>query len=91
MILDWILNAAQTLITTVFSILPNLPPMPSQITDSCDWLVNMVSHSTGVLKYIYTPVLFNIIIGLVVTLLLFEQIYHLGMWLLKKIPIIDVK
>jgi len=91
MILDVILNAIDSLITTVFSILPTLPPTPPQIIAAGDWLINMVSQATGLLKYLYTPTLFNIITVLVVALLLFEQIYHLGMWIIKKIPIINVK
>lgn len=91
MIIDWILDATQTLLTTVFSILPNLAPMPPQIIAACDWLIDMVGHSAGILKYIYTPVMFNLIVGLVISLLLFDQIYHLGMWIIKKIPVINVK
>lgn len=91
MIIDWILTAVQTLITTVFGILPNLPAMPQVIVDAGNWFVNTVTSMAHLFAYFYTPTFFNIVLVLLGLLLGFEQIYHLTMWIIKKVPVINVK
>lgn len=91
MLIDWLLTAVQTLITSVFGILPSLPPMPDPIINAGNWFVATVGSIVGLLRYFYTPVFFDILMVLFIAFLAFEQIYHLTMWILKKIPVVNVK
>ena len=91
MIILFIFLALFAVIKLVFNVLPSLPAMPVQIIEAGGWFIDVVSHATGFFKYLYGSVFFNIIITLLIGLLAFEQIYHFTLWILKKIPAINVK
>lgn len=91
MIIDWLINSVQSLITTAFGVLPSLPSMPQPIVDAGNWFTDTVIGMAHLFAYFYTPFFFGAILWLLITLLAFEQIYHLTMWILKKIPVINVK
>ena len=87
MIVDAIFNTIATLITTVFGVLPSLPPVPQPLLDGANWLTQTIAQVSGVLAYIYGGFMYYFIFALLIALITFEQIYHFTMWIIKKLPI----
>jgi hypothetical protein len=78
-------------VTALFGILPNVPATPTSISSGGDWVINSVAGIASVLQQIYTPVLLTAIIVVVLVLFNFERIYFLVLWVLKKIPALNIK
>lgn len=91
MIIDFIISVFATFVKGVFYILPSLPDMPEPITSGGDWLINTVTSVASVLTMVYSPALMAIMISTAILLLNFEHIYHVTMWILRKIPVINMK
>jgi len=85
MITEFILSVLGAVPLLIFSILPDLPPFPSEITDGINDFVGMIGDVVGVISYLYTPTIFGIVLGLILAILTFEQVYHLALWVYKKI------
>jgi hypothetical protein len=86
MIVEFVINTIVTLVKLIFGWI-NLPSLPSVITDAFSYVLSMVSDVSGLLHYIFSTPLFIAIVGVVVAVLAFDQLYHLTMWIVRKLPI----
>lgn len=87
MILNVFFAAISTLIQTVFGVLPSLPDMPAGITDALDNIPSIVRFGTRFLSYYIGGTYLLILIPLLIALANFNWIYHLAIWIIKKLPI----
>ena len=85
MITESILNAFQSIVTFILSLLPNLPQMPSGISDASQGLVDSISQVIGVISYIYTPTMLVFVFTLLLAVLGFDLIYKFVLWVLHKV------
>lgn len=87
MIFNVFFAAISVLIQTVFGILPDLPAMPTGITNALDLVVDIVVFGTRYLRYYLGSTFFLVLVPVLVIYANFNWIYHLVMWILKKLPI----
>jgi len=87
MVIQFLLDLIVSLFVGLLSVIPALPAMPSEIIAGGDWLIDKVVDVNGIVRMFYGDVLFTIIIGSVVLLWQFENVYHLTMWVVRKLPI----
>lgn len=91
MVLDFIFNIFASIVKSVFGILPTVPAIDSSISNAGTWITTNVSDLISVIHLIYGRTLFNVIMLTVLVLLNFEWVYHTILWIIKKIPIINIK
>jgi len=78
-------------ITIIIGYLPDLPDMPSAITTSASVVITYVGQAFGLLSlWFSTPLVVAMAVS-AIALMGFEYFYHLTMWVLRKIPMINVK
>jgi len=86
-----IILAAVALMSFVFGLFGNLPPTPDWLVGTADGAIDLFRGAIYTFSWLIGPHLFFLTLGVIVTLLLWEQIYHLIMWVLRKIPILNIK
>ena len=87
MIIDILLETMLSVITTVFSWL-NIPQMNPAVVSAANFMVNMIGNVSAFLKYVYSEPLYLAIVAMAVVLLAFDQIYHLVMFILRKLSLV---
>jgi hypothetical protein len=91
MILEAIISALTGMLKLIFGIFPDLPDIPTAVSDGGDWAVDTIGGAMGFMTVLYSAPLLVAIVVLLVALLAFDQIYWLVLWVLKKIPILGIK
>lgn len=89
MILEVILNLVKTLLNLVFGWI-NLPPFPEGLTNSIDSFFSLIFDNLTILGFFIRPETLTIAVPVLIILLNFEQIYKLTMWILRKIPFLNI-
>lgn len=83
--------AGTALLLFAFGIFGNLPPTPSWLSDTSSTLVDLVVWPVQLLAGLIGGHLFFGTIILIGAVMAWEPIYHLTMWILKKIPVLGIK
>lgn len=78
------------IVQAIFSVIPDLPAMPQAVIDGGDWVVDAIAEFSSFLSMLYGPTLGPIIV-LVVGYYAFEHLYGVTLWVLKKIPALNIK
>lgn len=87
MIFNVFFAAISTLIQTVFGILPDLPDMPVGITNALETVRDFILYGVSVLGSLLGWTFLLIVLPILIVLANFNWIYHLVLWILKKLPI----
>jgi hypothetical protein len=85
MIFDAIIYGVTDLLTTVFSVFPSLPQMPTAIVDGSSFIITTVGNSAAFLSVLYGNELYVAILFAVVALFNFEHLYHFTQYIYKLI------
>lgn len=91
MIIDIIINIIFEIQMFFIDLLPSLPPIPESIQDGGDFIIGIAEQVGGVLSMIYTESMLAALFAITVALIAFEPLYHSTMWILKKVPMINIK
>ncbi len=91
MILEALHNMVVTVITTTFGWLPSLPEMSETIVDIGEWIVDIVTAPVQSVSMFYGRTLWNVILVMVVAIFNYEKIFKGTMFILKKIPFLNIK
>lgn len=91
MIFEAILNMFTTLIQTFFSVLPSLPEAPPELTTASDAILSYAGSGVYFLRYLFSDVLLGICLSVFVAVLVYERGHSTIMYVLKKIPFINIK
>lgn len=91
MIFEAIFNMLATTLTTIFSALPSLPEAPSGLQTAGDSIIGYLAPGIYIMRYIFTTPLLNIALGIFLAVLIFERGYTTIMFVLRKIPFINIK
>ena len=86
MILEAILNLVKTLLFGWI----NLPPFPEGLTSSIDSFFSLIFDNLTILGFFIRPETLTIAIPVLIILLNFEQVYKLILWILRKIPFLNI-
>lgn len=91
MIVDFIINLLATSVKTIFGVLPNVAATPQSIVDGGNWIITTIGDFIAVLNMLFTAPLVAGTIIIAVGIFNFEWIYHTTLWIIKKIPMINIK
>ena len=83
--------AAVALMSFFFGLFGNLPPTPPWLEGVASGAIDIMTFGIYTLSWLFTAELFfgtMVVIGAVMA---WEPIYHLVLWVLKKIPILGIK
>ncbi len=89
MILEALLNLIKGLLNVVFGWI-SLPPFPEELTTSIDGFLSLVFDNLNLLGFFIRPITLTVGIPILIILLNFEQVYKLVMWILRKIPFLNM-
>ena len=90
MILSIIFDALKGLLFTCFGWI-NLPALPETLTSAVTSFLDLIFDNVGVLGFIIRPATLKIVIPVVIIIINFDKLYKLTMWILKKIPMLNMK
>lgn len=91
MIIEWITRILVNIVMAFFSILPNVPATPADIISGGDWVIQQIVGTIAFIRTIYGNALLVAIVVVMAALVTFPWIYHSVMWILKKIPMLNIK
>lgn len=91
MIIDFLISSMLGFIRVVFGILPSVPATPQSVIDGGQWITDQISAVISVLNMVYTPALLAATLIIIVGMFTFEWIYHTAMWIIRKVPFINIK
>lgn len=91
MILMAIIDFFFDVLQAIMSVLPTIPSVPTAISDGGTWVVTTIEDVIAILRLFYGSTLLNAIVVVCVAILTFEWIYHGIMWIVRKIPMINMK
>ncbi len=89
MIIQLILNLLKTLLFSVFSWI-NLPQFPEELTNSLNSFIDLIFDNLNLLGFFIRPATITIVIPVLIILINFDKVYKLTMWILKKIPMLNI-
>ena len=89
MIIQLILNLLKTLLFSVFSWI-NLPQFPEGLTNSLNSFIELIFDNLNLLGFFIRPATITIVIPVLIILINFDKVYKLTMWILKKIPMLNI-
>lgn len=89
MIIQLILNLLKTLLFSVFSWI-NLPQFPEGLTNSLNSFIDLIFDNLNLLGFFIRPATITIVIPVFIILINFDKVYKLTMWILKKIPMLNI-
>lgn len=90
MLFDALMTPIFLFIYAIFALFPQLPETPQALISVKTWLEGAVESSISILAFWYEPTFLITVIGLVVVFLFFDQLYYGIMFILKKIPFLDI-
>lgn len=90
MILEALLNLIQLLLNVVFGWI-NIPQFPESLTSSVESFLDLIFENLSLLGFFIRPMTLTVAIPLLIILLNFDKIYKLAMFIIKKIPFLNIK
>lgn len=90
MIIELILNLIKTVLFAVFSWI-NLPNLPDTLLNGLDSFLDLIFENAGVIGFFVRPLTLQVAIPVVIIVVNFDKLYSLTMWILKKIPMLNMK
>jgi hypothetical protein len=91
MIIDFSIKVLVGFVKAVMGILPNVPATPSAVVSGGNWVMTTITSVISVLSMLLSPALLTACVLVIVGLINFQWIYHTVMWVVRKIPVINIK
>lgn len=90
MIIEALLNLIFGLLKLVFGWL-ELPAFPEALTSSINQFFDLIFQNLTLLGFFIRPSTITICVPVLILIINFERIYKFTMWLLRKIPFINIQ
>lgn len=87
MITSFVLDVAKLLVNLIFLILPDLPQFDVSILKSLNDFVNLIFDHLDLLGFFIRISTIKTLVPLIILASNFEHIYHVMMWIIRKLPI----
>lgn len=91
MIIEFLLSVLVGFIKLVLGILPNVPATPDAVLNGGNFITSTISSVISVLSMLLTPVLLGACVVIILGMLNFTWIYHSVMWVIRKLPVLNIK
>lgn len=69
----------------------NLPDFPVDLTNSIDGFLDLVFDNLSLLGFFIRPSTLKLVVPLLLIVINFELIYKLVMWIVRKLPFVNIK
>lgn len=89
MIISALLSVVETLVQLLFGWV-QLPQVPAEVTSVVDSVFGYMEQGIGILWLFVPQGLVKVLLPLVVVVVNFDHLYKLGIWILKKIPMLGI-
>lgn len=90
MIIELFFDLIAMMLHVVFLPLPNLPGFNNELLNSMTQFINLIFDNVGLLGFFIRIDTIKTIVPLLILVLNFDHIYHLVMWILRKIPFLNI-
>ena len=90
MIVTAVLSLCEMLLTIIFGLLPDIPNFDSNVLDSLNNFINLIFDNLDLLGFFIDIELIGALIPWLIIILNFEHIYDFVMWIVRKIPILNI-
>ena len=90
MILENFLNILLSSIEFILSILPDIPSLPDELLSSAYSFIDLIFDNVGLLGLFIPISTIKVVVPLVLVIVNFDKIYKLILWVLNKIPTLDI-
>lgn len=90
MIIESLLTLISNFISFILNLLPNLPSVPDKIYNSVNGFINLIFSYCGLLGVFVDLDLIKTLIPLLIIVINFEYIYRLVLWVIRKIPFLNI-
>ena len=90
MIIQMLLNLVFTVLKFAFGWI-NLPNFPDQLRTTIDTFFSFIFDNLTILGFFIRPLTITIVIPILIIVLNFDDVYKFTMWILKKIPMLNIK
>lgn len=91
MIISALLSVIGGILNFLFNLLPDLPQLPSLIITTINNVVNLIFDNVSVIGFFIPLNVVKVLIPLVIIVVNFRYIYGIIMWIIKKIPLLNLK
>lgn len=91
MILEALLTVAVALIHWVFALLPNVPDFNITLLEDLTGFVNLIFNNLQLLGFFIDINMLKTMIPLIIIVINLEHVYDLCMWVISKIPILNIR
>lgn len=90
MILANLFNILLSSIEVVLSLLPNLPSLPDNLLTGAYSFIDLIFDNVGLLGLFIPIPTIKVVVPLLLLIINFDKIYKLTLWVLNKIPKLDI-
>lgn len=87
MIVEFLLRAVIDTLNVIFSALPQLPSMPSWVSEYTTDFIALLIAPIQILAYILTPTILIFVLTSALVIFNFEIAYKSIMWVVRKLPV----
>lgn len=91
MIIDFIIMLGYLIVNLIFGMLDVLPSAPDSVISVVDKIFEMITSGATLVTLFVDIKMVKILIPIVIAIVNFDYLYHLIMYVIKKIPFIDIK
>lgn len=90
MIITMLMNVGLLIVAAIFTLLDVLPNLPANAITLINDMFDMMKSGIGLFGIFFDIGMVKILFPIVVAIMNFEKIYWLILWILNKIPFIDI-
>lgn len=87
---DTIMEFLYNIVQIVFGWI-NLPDFPADLTNSINGFLDLVFDNLSLLGFFIRPTTLKLVVPLLLIVINFELIYKLVMWIVRKLPFVNIK
>lgn len=87
---DTIMEFLYNIVQIVFGWI-NLPDFPLDLTNSINSFLDLVFDNLSLLGFFIRPTTLKLVVPLLLIVINFELIYKLVMWIVRKLPFVNIK
>lgn len=89
MIIEGLLTIVKNLLFMLFSVF-NLPSLPETLLTSLNSFLDLIFNNLSLIGFFIRPTTFKILVPVAIILINFKHIYKVFMWILRKIPFLNI-
>lgn len=90
MIVEYLITKVLDVVGVLFVYLPDIPQLPTELQEPLTHFLSIIKASSGTINYLYGVSFVGYILPIIIVILTFEHIYHFIMFILRKIPAINI-